>query len=108
MSLSELFTILNTIPVFKDKVAYRAFPVGHVPNLPYICYLATQTNNFKADNKVYKVIQGIDVELYTATKDESVETTLESAFDANNIVWQKYEDYIDDENVYMITYELEV
>lgn len=108
MSLSELFTILNTIPVFKDKVAYRAFPVGHVPNLPYICYLATQTNNFKADNKVYKVIQGIDVELYTATKDESVEATLESALNANSIVWQKYEDYIDDENVYMITYELEV
>lgn len=108
MSLSELFTILNSIPAFKDKVAYRAFPVGHVPNLPYICYLATQTNNFKADNKVYKVIQGIDVELYTATKDESVEATLESTLNANSIVWQKYEDYIDDENVYMITYELEV
>ena len=108
MTLSELFTILNSMTSFKDKVAYRAFPVGKAPDLPYICLLATQTNNFMADNKVYKVIQGVDIELYTREKNETLESEIETALNNNNIPWEKYEDYIEDENVYQITYESEV
>lgn len=108
MTLSDLYNLLNSIEAFTGKVAYRAFPEGHAPALPYICYLATQTNNFKADNKVYKVVQGVDVELYTRTKDLTAEETLETAFNDNDIVWEKYEDYIEDDKVYQITYELEV
>lgn len=108
MTLAEVYTMLNSITGFENKVAYRAFPKNQAPKLPYICYLATQTNNFKADNKVYEVVQGIDVELYTRTKSPETEALIESALDENGIVWEKYEDYIDDENVYMITYEMEV
>ena len=108
MTLSELFTMLNSITEFKDKVAYRAFPVGKAPQLPFICILATNTNNFKADNKVYKVIQGVDIELYSKLKDEASESLIESVLNSNNIVWEKYEDWIDDEEVYQITYEVEV
>lgn len=108
MTLSELYNILNAIDLFKDKVAYRAFPEGHAPDLPFICYMATETDNFKADNKVYCVIQNVDVELYTRTKDPAAESALESAFNDNEIVWDKYEEYIDEEHVYQITYELEV
>lgn len=108
MTLTDLFTILNSIETFNKKVAYRAFPQNHAPDLPYICYLATQTNNFNADNSVYKVIQGVDIELYTKSKDPATELILENALNANNIVWEKYEEYLDDENMYMITYETEV
>jgi hypothetical protein len=89
-------------------VAYRAFPKGKAPKLPYICYLATQTNNFAADDEVYKVIQGIDIELYTSKKEPATEELVETALNNNHIVWEKYEDYIEDENCYMITYEVEV
>ena len=108
MTLQEVFNILNSISGFKGKVAYRAFPKDKAPKLPYICYLATQTNNFAADNKVYKVIQGIDIELYTSKKDPATEELIEAALNNNGIVWEKYEDYIEDENCYMITYETEV
>ena len=108
MTLPEIYNILKSITGFEKKVAYRAFPKGHAPALPYICYMATQTSNFKADNKVYTVIQGIDVELYTKTKDPATEALVEAALDNANIVWEKYEDYIEDENVFMITYEMEV
>lgn len=108
MTLSDIYTILTGITGFKDKVAYRAFEKGHAPSLPYICYMATQTNNFKADNKVYEVLQDVDIELYTRKKDTASEALIEAALDANDIVWDKYEDYIDDENMYMITYEVEV
>lgn len=108
MTLTDLNTILKSIDGFTNKVAYRAFPKGKAPALPYICYLATQTNNFNADNSVYKVIQGVDIELYTKIKSPSVEAAVEAVLNENNIVWQKYEDFLEEENIYMITYETEV
>ena len=108
MTLSDIYNILTSISGFENKVAYRAYKKGQAPPLPYICYMATQTNNFKADNQVYAVVQGVDIELYTKKKDEVSEMLIESVLNSHNIVWQKYEDYIDDENVYMITYEVEV
>lgn len=108
MTLAEINSILKSIPGFEEKVAYRAFPKGKAPALPFICYLATQTNNFNADNHVYHVIQGVDIELYTRRKDYISEAAVEAALNANNIIWEKYEDYIDDEEMYMITYEVEV
>ena len=108
MTLAEITSILKSIPGFEKKVAYRAFPKGKAPALPFICYLATQTNNFNADNHVYHVIQGVDIELYTRRKDYTSEAAVEAALNANNIIWEKYEEYLDDEEMYMITYEVEV
>lgn len=108
MTLAEINSILKSIPGFEKKVAYRAFPKGKAPALPFICYLATQTNNFNADNHVYHVIQGVDIELYTRRKDYTSEAAVEAALNANNIIWEKYEEYLDDEEMYMITYEVEV
>jgi hypothetical protein len=108
MTLSDIYTMLKSIPGFENKVAYRAFKNGSAPKLPYICYMATQTDNFTADNHVYAVIQGVDIELYTQNKDVTSEGLIESALNENHIVWEKYEDYIEDENCYMITYEVEV
>ena len=108
MTLAELNTILKSIPGFAYKVAYRAFPKGKAPKLPFICYLCTQTDNFDADDSVYQVIQGVDIELYTKTKDVTTEAAVETVLNNNNIVWEKYEEYIDDEECYQITYEVEV
>ena len=108
MTTEELYTLLKSIDGFSKKVAYRAFPKGAAPKLPYICFMATQTNNFDADNKVYAVIQNYDIELYTQKKDTTTEALVEKTLNDNNIVWEKYEDYLDDEEMYMITYEVEV
>lgn len=108
MTLAELNIILKSIPGFTSKVAYRAFPKGKAPKLPFICYSCTQTDNFDADDSVYYVIQGVDIELYTKTKDVTTEEAVETVLNNNNIVWEKYEEYIDDEECYQITYEVEV
>jgi hypothetical protein len=57
---------------------------------------------------VYHVVQDVDIELYTRRKDEASEAAVEAALNEKNIVWEKYEEYIDDEEVYQITYEVEV
>lgn len=108
MSLTELFSILNGITEFTNKVAYRSFPVNQAPALPFICYLETQSNNQFADNKVNHVVRGIDIELYTETKDTASELLVETALDDNCIPWNKSETYIDSEQCYEIVYSIEV
>lgn len=106
MTLAELNTALQSITGFKDKVAYRAFPVGKAPKLPFICYLATQTDNFDADNSVYHVLQGVDIELYTKDKSEATEQLIEAKLDEINLVWNKYEEWLDSEECYEIVYSI--
>lgn len=106
MTLAELKSTISSISTFANKVTYRAWPVGKAPDLPFICYLATDTDNFAADNKVYHVIQNVDVELYTALKDEAAEGLLEEKFAEVGLVWEKTEDYLDDEDCYEVLYEI--
>lgn len=106
MTLAELNTALQSITGFKDKVAYRAFPVGKAPKLPFICYLATSTDNFDADNSVYHVLQGVDIELYTKDKSEATEQLIEAKLDEINLVWNKYEEWLDSEECYEIVYSI--
>lgn len=104
MTLAELNTALQSITGFEKKVAYRAFPVGKAPKLPFICYLATNTNNFDADNSVFHVLQEVDIELYTREKSETTEALIEAKLDELNLVWNKYEEWLDSEECYEIIY----
>lgn len=108
MTLAEIYQMLNGIVGFSGKVAYRAFPVGHAPALPFICYLDISTYNFFADNKVYTIIQEVDIELYTKTKDFDSESLVEGTLEANNLTWNKYEEYISDESMYEVVYTITV
>ena len=87
-------------------VAYREFPKNDAPELPFICYNETGTNNFPADGIVYHVTNQIDVELYTKIKDLEVEDKVEKAL--SSFFWNKTETYLDDEMCFQIVYELEV
>lgn len=108
MTLKELNVALQSITGFEKKVAYRAFPVGKAPKLPFICYLATSTDNFDADNKVYHVIQEVDIELYTKNKSEETESLIEAKLAEINLVWDKYEEWLDSEECYEIIYTVRI
>ena len=95
-------------PRFKDKIAYRSFPEGGAPKLPYVLIYVKKSNNFKADNKSYKVVQQVIVELYTKEKDSKNEKYLESFFDKSDIAWDKTEWYLDDEKMYEVYYEINI
>lgn len=106
--LEELKRILKSIPGFENKVAYRSFPVGKAPALPFICYLETGTDNFYADNKVYKYASVVDIELYSRLRDISSEDLIEEKLEENNITWTKDIEYLDDEKCYETIYTVEV
>ena len=107
-TLTEVKDMLEGITGFKDKVGYRSFPVGQAPELPFIVYLVTNTDNFAADNVVYAVQTNVDIELYSKYKDLTSETLIEAALNANNLVWEKYEVYIDSEEVYEMVYSITI
>lgn len=103
MTLEELNALLQSTGL---PVAYRAFPADQAPDLPFLCYLCTSSNNFDADDRVYFPVQQVDVELYTATKRPDLEQKVEAAL--SGLCWEKSEEYLDDERCYEIIYEIEV
>ena len=108
MTLAELYTALTGITGFDKKVVYRAWPAGEAPALPFICYLVDESDNFGADNIVYKAINRVSVELYSENKDTASEALIEGMFETNNLYWEKTELYLDDERCYEIIYTIEV
>ena len=103
MTLKELNDQLETTGF---PVTYRAWRENEAPPLPYLCYLVSYSNNFGADNVVYRKINHIQVELYTKLKDQQAEDKVEQAL--SSLYWEKTEEYIDSENCYQILYEIEV
>lgn len=110
MTLAELKTALEGVndSAFKDKVAYRAFPIGAAPALPFICFYEVESNNFLADSKVYHKITEVNIELYTDQKDQTTENAVESMLNDNQLVWDKSEYYISSENMLQIVYGIEI
>ena len=106
--LEELRQLLESIKGFRNKVAYRAFPVNEAPKLPFICYLETGTDNFYADNTVYQSASVVDIELYSRNRDIVSEKLIEEKLRENHITWSKDIEYLDDEKCYETIYTVEV
>lgn len=103
VTLKDIPKLLETTGL---PVVYHSFTENEAPQLPFICYLFTGTNNFAADGQVYANINRIQIELYTQHKDIEVEKKLENAL--VSLFWEKSEEYIDSERCFQIVYELEV
>ena len=106
MTLDGLYTLLNTS--FSGKVAYNAFPENEAPVMPFICIVATNTDNFGADNQVFFKRQKVDIELYTKAKDPTTEGTLEGVLDRAGLFYNASDTYLDDEKCFERIYEIEV
>ena len=96
------------IEVMGFPFAYLSFPIGEAPNLPYIVYYYRSSSNVAADDTVYQRVMALNIELYTPTKSFEAEATVEAVLDANNVVWDKTETYIDSENMYEVLYQTEI
>ena len=102
--------------------AYDHFAEGESPAPPFICYLTPGSDNFAADGRAYyKInivnidleirsaeINIVNIELYTDTKDPSVEQKVESVLDANGIFYDKTEVWIESEKLYEVLYQFEL
>lgn len=105
MTYSEIKTMLSSTGL---PVAYNAFPIGSVPQLPYIVYSYPNSENFGADNRVYQKGESLRVWLCTKNKDFTAEALIESAFNSYCLYWDKTESFLQSDDMYMILYEMEI
>ena len=106
MIQSELYTILKATGF---PVAYSHFTgttTTPLPTPPYICYLSAYSSNLKADNKVYKKIDNLQIELYTTKKDLAAEKKLEDLLDQNEIAYDSTETWLESEQLFQKIYEM--
>lgn len=100
MNLTQLHNLLKASGY---PVAYSHFKEPQSP--PFICYLVNDSNNLMADNKVFKKIDNVSIELYTSKKDLAAESKIEQILDDNEIPYETYEVYIDSEKLFQKVYE---
>lgn len=105
MTLEELAGMLEKTGF---PFAYDHFAEGESPDPPFICYLLPQSDNFSADGKVYLKVSSVNIELYTDSKDLSVEQKLEAVLDTHGIFYDKTEVWIESEKLYEVLYSFEM
>lgn len=105
MRATDIKTMLGQTGLNKT---YYSWPIGEAPALPYLVWYLPSSDNFAADDKVYSHIEQLNVELYTKTKDFEIEAAVEAVLAANNMVWEREESYLEDENMYEVLYTMEV
>lgn len=103
MTHAEIQTMLNAVA----PTAYYQFPMpGQEP--PFICFYVDGSSDLQADNINYQKVDRIVVELYTRDKDFSLESKIEEAFRNNMLTWERTEQFLDDERIWVEVYELNV
>lgn len=104
MTLEEIVTILTATGL---PVSYSNVPIGDNPR-PYIVYYQTGVNNFPADGIVYYSAKRISIVLYSDNRDRTSEGLIENKLSEADIFWTKTEEYLEDEKVFSVNYEIEV
>lgn len=103
--MDDLLKILEEAGI---PFAYDHFAEGECPDPPFICYLLPQSDNFSADGKVYLKVSSVNIELYTDSKDLTVEQKLEAVLDMHGIFYDKTEVWIESEKLYEVLYSFEM
>lgn len=105
MTLAELNTVLagTNLPV-----AYLAFPADRAPEMPFIVYQETGSDNFGADNIVYASAMKVQIDLLTKLKNRTLEEQIEATLTGAGIYWERTPEYDDDEACYRVIYDIEI
>ena len=100
--------VAQMVKEFGLPYAYDHFAEGESPEPPFVVYLYTNSDNFAADGKVYFKKDRLHVELYTDSKDISLEQQIEDVLDAHGLFYNKSEVWIQSERLYEVLYQMEV
>ena len=105
MTFQEVNNMVESIGL---PYAYFQFPekTGQAP--PFICFFYTNSDDLFADNSNYQDIRRLNIELYTSTKDFTLEKTIEDTLKLNGFSYYREENFIETEKIWQIAYEMEV
>ena len=100
--------LVQIITAMGIPFAYDHFAEGEAVDPPFICYLLPNSDNFAADGRVYFKANEVHIELYTDTKDLSVEQKVEAVLDEHGIYYDRSEVWIESEKLYEVLYTFEM
>lgn len=98
-----------TLKELKERceAAYLPYTYGVIEDNtepPYLYAIVSDSNNFIADNKVYKKIDSVELHYVFTTKDVTIEETIENIV-LGDVAWRKdNEDYFSSDNVWEVVY----
>lgn len=98
MTLEEFVNLFDGTQV---PIAFDHFKTAQ--KLPYMVYTIISNNNMPADDVVYYTTPQIQLELYSVSKNTTLEATIENVL--NGFFYEKNEGYLFDEQMYMVTYQ---
>lgn len=103
MTLEELKTRCDNA-----GLTYKYGYVEEGQEAPYLVGVVADSNNFVADNKVYKKICNVDLFYVYKIKDTSIEELIENTI-LEGVVWRKGdENYLADNDVWQIIYNFRI
>lgn len=106
MRYSEIVSMVNEIGI---PFAYDHFAEGDNQDPPFIVFRIPESDNFGADDVVYKEIVGLDIELYTDTKRPDLEKAVKDVLNGHEIFFQVSDAvWIASEKMYVTPFEMEV
>lgn len=88
--------------------AYYQFPNGTELSCPFVCFFFTGSDDLMADNSNYQRIRPLAIELYTNSKDFTLEETVEGVLADHGITYAREESYIDDQRMYLVVYTADI
>lgn len=106
IKIRELVELLAQVNI---PLAYSHFNHSEenpAPSPPFMVYKEEDSNNFGADNKVYKKFIDYSIELYTDSKDLDLEEQIEKILDDNEIFYDSIELYISTERLLQKVYTI--
>ena len=105
MTYEQVADLLATIDL---PFTYWSFPENEAPTLPYFVFYYPSNDDLSADNINYQTIVNMNLELYSENKDFTLEKRVEDVFTSNGIYFQKSEQYIRNERMHEVLYEVQL
>ena len=99
MTITELNQALSSIGL---PLAYRSFKTA--PNLPYLVYLFSSSNDVIADNQNYQEVSNFQLELYNNKKDPATEKLVEDKLKELKLPYTKTEVFVESEGLFQVLY----
>ena len=100
MTCEEIIDRLRTLGI---PSAYSHFKSP--PSLPFVVYTVPNDRRYGADNRNMLKSSTVHIELYTEAKDEELENAVAELFSEYEL--DGYEDYLQEEQMYMKVFEFE-
>ena len=108
MTISDFYK--NLVEALELPTTYREFSEEESETLetPYCVYFIDEVETLEADNMVYWSKDILMLEIYTDNKDLELESKVETFLDENELVYEKGEDHVPQEQLFIVHYKFSI